>query len=73
MNTLGIKGEPPKGVIYEDLEEGVTLVYDPNWQSITFLGDDGYKYDHMDCSQFSDWDEVLQELRTEYGIDICKQ
>lgn len=72
MNTLGIKGEPPKGVIYEDPEEGITLVYDPNWKSITFLSDDGYKYDHMDCSQFSDWSEVLQELRTEYGIDICK-
>ena len=43
QNQLGISGEPTKGIIYEDSEEGITLKYDPNTQFITFW-DDEIKY-----------------------------
>ena len=44
QNQLGISGEPSKGIIYEDSDEGITLKYDPNTQFITFWKD-GVKYD----------------------------
>ena len=73
MNTgrsiLGIKGEPPKGKIFEDSEEDIALIYNPNTQFITFW-EDGVKYDQMDCSFFSDWDSIARELYSEYGINI---
>ena len=67
-NILGIKGEPHKGIIFKDSEEGVVLIYDPNTQFITFRDDENIKYDQMDCSFFSDWDSVTKELDSEYGI-----
>lgn len=67
-NILGIKGEPPQGIIFKDSEEGVVLIYDPNTQFITFRDDENIKYDQMDCSFFSDWDSVTKELDSEYGI-----
>lgn len=69
QNHWGISGEPSKGIVYEDSEEGITLKYDPNTQFITFWEDDT-KYDQMDCSFFSDWDSVLKELYSEYGINL---
>lgn len=68
-NTLGIKGEPPKGIIFEDSEEGITLIYDPNTQFITFWEGD-IKYDQLDCSFISDWSSVVKELHSEFGIDL---
>ena len=67
--TNGIYGEPTKGIIYEDSDEGITLKYDPNTQYITFWND-GVKYEQMDCSFFSDWSSVVKELQTEYGIKL---
>lgn len=67
-NSLGIKGEPPKGTIFKDSQEGIILIYDPNTQFLTFLDDENIKYDQMDCSFFSDWDSVTKELESEYGI-----
>ena len=55
--------------VYEDSNEKISLKYDPNTQFITFWGD-GIKYDQMDCSFFSDWDSVLKELYSEYGINL---
>ena len=72
QNQLGISGEPSKGIIYEDSDEGITLKYDPNTQFITFW-EDGIKYDQMDCSFFSDWDSVLKELYSEYGINLLNR
>lgn len=69
QNQLGISGEPTKGIIYEDSDEGITLKYDPNTQFITFW-DDEIKYDQMDCSFFSDWSSVVKELQSEYGINL---
>ena len=69
QNQFGISDEPSKGIIYEDSEEGITLKYDPNTQFITFWEDDT-KYDLMDCSFFSDWDSVLKELHSGYGINL---
>lgn len=69
QNQLGISGEPSKGIIYENSNEEISLIYDPNTQFITFWGD-GIKYDQMDCSFFSDWDSVLKELYSEYGINL---
>jgi hypothetical protein len=68
-NKNGIFGEPKKGIIYEDSDEGITLKYDPNTQYITFWND-GVKYEQMDCSFFSDWSSVVKELQTEYGIKL---
>ena len=69
QNQLGISGEPSKGIIYEDSNEEISLIYGPNSQFITFWGD-GIKYDQMDCSFFSDWDSVEKELYAEYGISL---
>lgn len=69
QNQLGISGEPTKGIIYEDSDDGITLKYDPNTQFITFW-DDEIKYDQMDCSFFSDWSSVVKELQSEYGINL---
>lgn len=67
QNQLGISGEPTKGIIYEDSDEGITLKYDPNTQFVTFWEGD-IKYDQLDCSFFSDWSSVVEELQSEYGI-----
>ena len=67
QNQLGISGEPTKGIIYEDSDEGITLKYDPNTQFVTFWEGD-IKYDQLDCSFFSDWSSVVKELQSEYGI-----
>lgn len=69
QNQLGISGEPSKGIIYEYSNEEISLEYDPNTQFITIWGD-GIKYDQMDCSFFLDWDSVLKELYSEYGINL---
>ena len=69
-NSLGIKGEPTKGIIFKDSEEGVMLFYDPNTQFIIFRDDENIKYDQMDCSFFSDWYSVTKELESEYGIEL---
>jgi len=69
QNQMGISGEPTKGIIYEDSDDGITLKYDPNTQFITFW-DDEIKYDQMDCSFFSDWSSVVKELQSEYGINL---
>lgn len=66
--TFGIKGEPAKGVIFQDQEEGIKLTYDPNWQIIRFWDDEGVLYDHLDCAYFKDWESVCRELKNEYGI-----
>jgi len=68
-DNFGLQGEPPKGVIYEDLDEGIKLTYDPNDQMICFWEDD-LKFEHLDCSYFSDWKSVKIELASEYGIVI---
>ena len=69
QNQLGISGEPTKGIIYEDSDEGITLKYDPNTQFVTFW-EGNIKYDQLDCSFFSDWSSVVKELQSEYGIDL---
>lgn len=69
QNQLGISSEPTKGIIYEDSDEEITLKYDPNTQFVTFWGGD-IKYDQLDCSFFSDWSSVVEELQSEYGIDL---
>ena len=66
--SFGIKGEPVKGVIFQDRKEGIKLTYDPNLQVISFWDDEGVLYDHLDCSGFNDWENVRHELKTEYGI-----
>ena len=40
QNQMGISGEPTKGIIYEDSDDGITLKYDPNTQFITFWDDE---------------------------------
>ena len=65
---FGIKGEPAKGVIYQDREEGIKLTYDPSWQVISFWDEKDVSYDHLDCAYFKDWKKVCRELKTEYGI-----
>lgn len=72
QNQLGISGEPTKGIIYEDSDEGITLKYDPNTQFVTFWEGD-IKYDQLDCSFFSDWSSVVEELQSEYGIDLLNR
>ena len=67
-NTLGIKGEPAKGIIFQDREECIKLTYDPNWQVISFWDGEGVLFNHLDCSYFKDWKNVCRELKTEYGI-----
>lgn len=69
QNQLGISAEPTKGIIYEDSDEGITLKYDPNTQFVTFWEGD-IKYDQLDCLFFSDWSSVVEELQSEYGIDL---
>ena len=69
QNQLGISGEPTKGIIYEDSDEGIALKYDPNTQFVTFW-EGNIKYDQLDCSFFSDWSSVVKELQSEYGIDL---
>jgi hypothetical protein len=69
QNQLGISSEPTKGIIYEDSDEEITLKYDPNTQFVTFWEGD-IKYDQLDCSFFSDWSSVVEELQSEYGIDL---
>lgn len=71
-SSLGIKGEPKKGVIARDKEEGTSLKYDPNTQTITFY-EGKEKYDSLDCSHFKNWSEVEKELKEEYGWDISKK
>lgn len=66
--TFGIKGEPAKGIIFQDRKEGIKLTYDPNWQVIHFWDDDDVLYDHLDCANFKDWGNVCLELKTKYGI-----
>ena len=66
--TFGIKGEPAKGIIFQDRKEGIKLTYDPNWQVISFLDDEDVLYDQIDCANFKDWENVRRELKTEYGI-----
>ena len=66
---LGIPGEPSGDKIYENTEEGITLIYDQHTQIITFW-EDGVKYDHLDCAYFNDWCSVTIELATEYGIKL---
>ena len=66
--TFGIKGEPAKGIIFQDRKEGIKLTYDPNWQVISFLDDEDVLYDQIDCTNFKDWENVRRELKTEYGI-----
>ena len=66
--SFGIKGEPAKGIIFHDQEEGIKLTYDPNWQVISFWDDKDVLYDHLDCSNFKDWKIVCRELKTEYGV-----
>ena len=70
MKTFGIKGEPAKSIIFQDREEGIKLTYDPNWQVIRFLNDEGVLYDRLDCANFEDWGNVCRELKAEYGIDL---
>ena len=36
QNQLGISGEPSKRIIYQDSNEEISLIYDPNTQFITF-------------------------------------
>ena len=69
QNCLGIPGEPSKGIIFEDSDEHIILKYDPNTQFVTFWEDD-IKYDQLDCSFFSGWSSVEEELQSEYGIDL---
>lgn len=69
QNQLGISSEPTKGIIYEDSDEEITLKYDPNTQFVTFWEGD-IKYDQLDCSFFSEWSSVVEELQSEYGIDL---
>lgn len=66
--TFGIKGEPAKGVIFQDREEEIKLTYDPNWQVISFWHNGDVLYDHLDCADFRDWKDVCRELKNEYGI-----
>ena len=66
--SFGIKGEPAKGIIFQDQEEGIRLTYDPNWQVISFWDDKNVLYDHLDCASFKDWENVCHELKAEYGI-----
>lgn len=66
--TFGIKGEPTKGIIFQDQEEGIKLTYDPNWQVISFWDDEDVLYDQLDCANFKDWKKVCLELKTKYGI-----
>ena len=66
--TFGIKGEPAKGIIYQDQEEGIKLTYDPHWQVISFWNDEDVMYDHLDCANFNNWNNVRRDLRIEYGI-----
>lgn len=68
--TLGIKGEPAKGVFFQDQLEGIKLTYDPNWQVISFWNDEDVLYDQLDCACFKDWKSVCRELKIEYGIGI---
>ena len=65
---FGIQGEPSKGIIFQDQEEGIKLTYDPNWQIIRFWDDEDVLYDQLDCTFFKDWESVCRELKTEYGI-----
>lgn len=67
---FGIKGEPAKGTIFQDREEGIKLTYEPNWQVISFWDDEDVLYDHLDCANFTDWNSVRRELKSEYGIDL---
>lgn len=69
-DSFEIKGEPAKGIIFQDREEGIKLTYDPNWQVISFWDDEDVLYDHLDCSGFKEWQNVCSELKTEYGIVI---
>lgn len=74
-NGFGIKGEPKKGVIAENKEEGLQLRYDPNTQIISFFeknpdGKGKTLYDSMDCSVFRNWDDVKKELKEEYGWEL---
>lgn len=69
LNQFEISGEHSKGIIYEDSDEGITLKYAPNTQFITFW-DDEIKYNQMDCSFFSDWSSVVEELQSEYSVDL---
>ena len=65
---FGIKGEPAKGVIFQDQKEGIKLTYDPNWQVISFWDDEDVLYDQLDCAYFNDWKSVCRELKNEFGI-----
>ena len=67
-DIFGIKGEPAKGIIFRDREEGIKLTYDPNWQVISFWDDEDVLYDQLDCANFKDWNSVRRELETEYGM-----
>jgi hypothetical protein len=74
-NSLGIKGEPKKGVIAENKKEGLQLRYDPNTQIISFFeknpdGKGKTLYDSMDCSMFKNWNDVKKELKEEYGWEL---
>ncbi len=67
--TFGLKGEPAKGIIFQDWEEGIKLTYDPNWQVIHFW-DNNVLYDHLDCTHFNDWKSVCREVNKEFGISL---
>ena len=68
--SFGIKGEPSKGIIFQDQDAGIKLTYDPNWQVVSFWDEEGVLYDHLDCAKFDEWKGICCELKTEYGIDM---
>lgn len=61
--------EPKKRIVLSQSEDG-KVVYDPNTMWVTFHDEEGIVWDGFDCLWFSDWSEVLDELRDGYGINI---
>jgi hypothetical protein len=70
METFGIKGEPKKGIVSRNREEGTSVRYDPNTQTLTWYDENGLQYDHFDCSPYETWEEVREEVLSETGWNV---
>ena len=61
--------EPKNRIVLSQSEDG-KVVYDPQTMWITFHDEEDRVWDGFDCLGFSDWSEVLCELRDGYGINV---